>query len=241
MEKRNFIKLSILGLGSVLALPVFGKGKTQGLFNSPRKIDFSLPKLPYSYDALEPFIDAETMRLHHLEHHAGYADNFKKAVKEFGITGKSGREIISETSKYSDDIRNYGGGYVNHNIFWRTLSPNGGGSPKGKLLESLENEFGSFENFKKEFSDKVVASSGSGWVWLIYTPEKRLKTTVTENQDNPVMDIAEIKGRPLLLIDVWEHAYYLKYKNNKKDYVENYWKVVNWDIVEKKFEFFTSK
>lgn len=238
MDKREFLKISVFGLGSFFTLPLLGKGKTLTGMPVSKAVEFKLPELQYSYNALEPFIDAETMKLHHLNHHAAYAEKFSEAVKKARINGKNAREILAEVSKYSDEIRSNGGGYLNHKIFWRTLSPSGGGTPKGKLLEDINTRFGSFENFKKEFAQAAINSQGSGWIWLVYTNDRQLKITVTENQDNPMMDIAEVKGKPLLLLDVWEHAYYLKYQNSREEYVSNFWNVVDWKFIEKKYEFF---
>jgi superoxide dismutase, Fe-Mn family len=240
MHKREFIKLSTIGLGSLFAMPLFGKNSSGVLF--PRKIkEFKLPDLPYSYNALEPFMDEATLRLHHLNHHAGYTNKFNELVSHHGISGISARDILSKVSQYSDDIRNNGGGYLNHKLFWRTLSPDGGGAPHGKLLDVINKSFGSFEKFKTEFSNTAFDSMGSGWVWLILDDSGSLKITATENQDNPVMDTAEVKGRPLLLLDLWEHAYYLQYKDSREKYVENFWNFVNWEFIEKKYEYLSVK
>ncbi|MBN2212667.1 MAG: superoxide dismutase [Bacteroidales bacterium] len=195
--------------------------------------EFKLPELPYAYDALEPYFDAETMKIHHTKHHAGYAAKFNTAVEEAGITGKNAREILSMVSQYPEAVRNNGGGYFNHKLFWKVLTP-GGGQPKEELSAAINGTFGSFENFRNEFSKAAVTLFGSGWAWLILS-EGKLKITTTYNQDSPVMDIAEVKGIPLLMIDVWEHAYYLKYQNRRADYVEAFWNIVNWDFVSKKY------
>ena len=238
MDKRNFIKTAAFGLGGFIALNSLDMNKklTRKLFRRKRNTEFKLPELPYAYDALEPYIDAETMHLHHDKHHAGYTAKFNAAVKEAGIEGKNDREILLEISKYPLSVRNNGGGYFNHKLFWRVLSPAGGGMPKGKLFEDIESEFGSFDEFKNKFSAAAKTLFGSGWVWLILTDDKKLLITATQNQDSPVMDIAEVKGRPLLLIDIWEHAYYLKYQNRRSDYVDAFWNIVNWEFIGKKYD-----
>jgi Fe-Mn family superoxide dismutase len=193
-----------------------------------------LPELPYAYDALEPYIDAETMKVHHTKHHAGYAAKFNAAVKKAGITGKNAREILSEASRYPDAVVNNGGGFLNHRLFWMVLSPKGGGIPDGELLNAINDAFGSFEKFRDEFSGAARTLFGSGWVWLILA-EGKLRITATQNQDSPLMDTAEVKGTPLLLIDVWEHAYYLKYQNRRAEYINAFWNIVNWEFVSKKY------
>jgi Fe-Mn family superoxide dismutase len=224
------------GIGGLISYPLFANGKMQRFLNKgyePK--EFKLPELPYSYDALEPYIDTETMTIHHSKHHAAYTEKFNAAVKEAGITGKNAREILKEVSKYPVAVRNYGGGYFNHKMFWKIMSPKGGGMPTGDLLETINRNFGTFENFKNEFSTAAKQVFGSGWTWLIVSDGK-LKVTPTPNQDNPIMDIAEVKGSPVLCIDVWEHAYYLKYQNRRADYIDAFWNVINWDMVSTKFK-----
>ncbi|MCF8379378.1 MAG: superoxide dismutase [Bacteroidales bacterium] len=191
--------------------------------------------LGYEYDALEPYIDAKTMELHYSKHHAGYTAKFNAAAKEAGINGLPVREIFANVSKYSSAIRNNGGGYYNHNLFWKVMSPDGGGQPDGELMGAIEKEFGSFESFKEQFSKAAATVFGSGWAWLILQDGK-LKITQTSNQDNPLMDICAEKGYPLLTIDVWEHAYYLNYQNMRTDYITAFWNVVNWEEVGKRFK-----
>jgi len=235
MDKRTFLKTGAVGLGGLFTFSSLYAGKiVRKILKQDPVREFKLPELPYAYDALEPYIDTETMKLHHTKHHAGYTAKFNAAVKEAGITGKNAKEILSEVSLYSDAVKNNGGGYFNHKLFWRVLSPDGGGEPDGELLNAIKTDFGSFEKFKDEFSQAAKTLFGSGWAWLILS-EGRLKVTATRNQDSPVMDIAEVKGTPLLLIDVWEHAYYLKYQNRRAEYVDAFWNIVNWEFISKKY------
>jgi len=192
---------------------------------------FEFPALPYSYDALEPYIDKATMEIHYDRHFRAYYTNFVKAVNENNLNGKSLEEIFSYVSKYPAAIRNHGGGYYNHSLFWNIMAPNAGGKPEGKLLEDIEKTFGSFENFTKEFEKAASTQFGSGWAWLVVDENNQLFVLQLPNQDNPLMDISPKKGTPILAIDVWEHAYYLKYQNKRTDYIANFWKVVNWKKV----------
>jgi len=197
---------------------------------------FELPKLPYAYDALEPHIDARTMEIHHSKHHAGYTTNLNAAIAGTELEGQSIENILANISKHSIAVRNNGGGFFNHDLFWNVMSPNGGGKPSGVLLKAIENAFGSFEAFKEEFSKAAATRFGSGWAWLIKTSEGKLVVSSTPNQDNPLMDIAEVKGTPVLGLDVWEHAYYLKFQNRRPDYISVFWEVVNWEEVAKRFQ-----
>lgn len=234
MDKRSFLKKSaILGVGGSLAASLPGTSKAAGMIlqGNHGKKGFVQPKLGYSYDALEPNIDAMTMEVHYSKHHAGYTKKFNTAVNESGLTDLSVKKIFSKVSQYSDGVRNNGGGFYNHNLFWKSMSPKGGGEPEGDLLKALEKDFGSYEKFREVFSIAAASRFGSGWAWLIKTPEGGLKVTSTPNQDNPLMDIAKVKGKPLLTIDVWEHAYYLKYQNRRTDYISAFWNIVDWDRV----------
>ncbi|MFC2115271.1 superoxide dismutase [Bacteroidota bacterium] len=237
MDKRTFLKNSaILGIGGALMGTVPGTLKAANMI-SPNNYGedlFKLPDLDYSYDALEPHIDAMTMEVHHSKHHAGYTRKFNAAVKEAGLGETSIMDMFHGISKHPAGIRNNGGGYYNHKLFWKGMSPKGGGAPKGDLLKALEKSFGSFDKFRESFSSAAATRFGSGWAWLVKT-ETGLKVTSTPNQDNPLMDIAEVQGFPLLTIDVWEHAYYLKYQNRRTDYIAAFWNVVNWDFVSKRF------
>ncbi len=235
MNKRSFIKTSLAGIGGLISLPLLAKGRSAGIFKKDEQKEFKLPELPYAYNDLEPFIDGKTISVHHSMHHAAYTNKFNAAVKEAGITGKNAREILKEVSKYPASVRNNGGGYLNHKLYWKIMSPAGGGMPEGELLDAIKRDFGTFEDFKNEFSDAAKKLFGSGWTWLIVS-DGRLVITSTSNQDNPIMDIAEVKGYPVFCIDVWEHAYYLKYQNRRAEYVDAFWNIVNWDMVSKKFK-----
>lgn len=192
---------------------------------------FELPKLDYAYNALEPNIDALTMEIHHTKHHAAYTNNLNAALEGTPNAGKSIEELLAGISKLSVAIRNNGGGYYNHNLFWKVIGPNGGGKPSGDLLAAIEKNFGSFDAFKEEFAKAAATRFGSGWAWLVKQADGKLVITSTPNQDNPLMDIAEVKGTPILALDVWEHAYYLKYQNRRPDYISAFWNVVNWNEV----------
>jgi Fe-Mn family superoxide dismutase len=199
-------------------------------------MSFELPKLNYSYDALEPYIDARTMEIHHTKHHAGYTSNLNNAIQGTSLEGKSIEEILGSISSASVAIRNNGGGFYNHNLFWEVMGPNGTGSPSGELLAAVQKEFGSFDSFKEKFNNAAATRFGSGWAWLIKTASGELVVSSTPNQDNPLMDIAEVKGTPILGLDVWEHAYYLKYQNRRPEYIGAFWNVVNWEEVSRRFK-----
>jgi superoxide dismutase, Fe-Mn family len=190
---------------------------------------FELPKLKYSYDALEPYIDSMTMEIHHTKHHGAYTKNLNNAISDTEAEKLPIADILKNISKYPLSVRNNGGGYYNHNLFWEILKPEGGGQPEGELLKAIEKDFGSFENFRQSFNNAAAGRFGSGWAWLVKNHEGKLVVTSTPNQDNPLMDIAEIKGTPILGLDVWEHAYYLKYQNKRPEYIEAFWNLVNWD------------
>ena len=196
---------------------------------------FELPNLPYPSNALEPNIDQQTMEIHHGRHHKGYTDNLNKAIQGTDMENKSIEEILKNVSG-NNAVRNNGGGYYNHNLFWAVMSPKGGGQPTGAVAEAINKKFGSFDKFKEEFSNAAATRFGSGWAWLIVTNNGEVDVTSTQNQDNPLMDVAEKKGTPILGLDVWEHAYYLKYQNKRVDYVGNWWNVVNWEEVNRRYE-----
>lgn len=196
---------------------------------------FELPQLPYAFDALEPYIDKQTMEIHHDKHHGGYVNNLNKAVEGTDLEGKSLEDLLKSVSKYPAAVRNNGGGHFNHSLFWTVMKKGGGGLPSGKLAEAINSAFGSFEEFKSKFANAAATRFGSGWAWLI-SSDGKLDITSTPNQDNPLMDVAEKKGTPILGLDVWEHAYYLKYQNKRPDYVSNWWNVVNWEEAAKKFD-----
>jgi Fe-Mn family superoxide dismutase len=196
---------------------------------------FSLPALPYSHDALEPHIDTTTMQIHHGKHHQAYVDNLNKAIAGTPNENKSIEELVAAAGSISPAVRNNGGGHWNHTFFWETLAPNAGGAPSGKVAEAINSTFGSFDAFKEKLNAAGVARFGSGWAWLI-VKDGKLEITSTPNQDNPLMDVAEAKGTPLLGVDVWEHAYYLKYQNRRAEYLAAFWNVVNWNKVNERFE-----
>ena len=195
---------------------------------------FTLPALPYAYDALEPYIDTTTMQIHHGKHHQAYVDNLNKAIAGTPNENKSLEELVASAGSISPAVRNNGGGHWNHTFFWESLGPNAGGTPTGKLAEAISSTFGSFDAFKEKFNNAGMTRFGSGWAWLI-AQHGKLVVASTPNQDNPLMDVAEVKGVPVLGLDVWEHAYYLKYQNRRPDYVAAFWNAVNWDEAAKRF------
>jgi Fe-Mn family superoxide dismutase len=197
---------------------------------------FKLPALPYDKDALEPHIDAKTMEIHHDKHHAGYTKKLNAAIEGTSLEGKSIEDILAQVSKHSSGVRNNGGGFYNHSLFWTVMGPNGGGKPSGALASAIDKHFGSFDKFKDEFQNAGGSQFGSGWAWLIVDGSKKLAVTNTPNQDNPLMDVADVKGTPILGVDVWEHAYYLNYQNRRPDYLEAFFNVINWDEVSKRFD-----
>ena len=194
---------------------------------------FTLSPLPYAYEALEPHIDAQTMQIHHGKHHQAYIDNLNKAIAGSEHESKSIEELVKHAGSISVAVRNNGGGHWNHTFFWESMAPNACGAPSGKIAAAIDTAFGSFDAFKEKFSQAGMTRFGSGWAWLILKDGK-LEITSTPNQDNPLMEIAEVKGTPLLGADVWEHAYYLKYQNKRADYLAAFWNVVNWKVVEER-------
>jgi len=236
MKRRNFI--SSIGLLTVAA----GFRKIEGVTNKLNKSinrsnimsKFELAPLPYAFSALEPHIDAKTMEIHHDKHHAAYVNNLNKAVEGTPLEGKSLEDLFKNISKAPVAVRNNGGGVYNHNLYWEVMGPGRGGEPKGPLGEAIKSTFGSFDKFKELFSNAGATRFGSGWAWLVAS-EGKLLITSSPNQDNPLMDLSEVKGYPLLCLDVWEHAYYLHYQNRRPDYISAWWNVVNWDEVAKRF------
>ena len=192
---------------------------------------FELSPLPYSFDALQPHIDAKTMEIHHGKHHQAYVTNLNNALAGTEAEKVSIVEICKNISKYPVAVRNNGGGHYNHDLFWNCMSPNAGGNPAGDLAQAIDKYFGNFEEFKKQFSTAAATRFGSGWAWLVVKDDKSLAVCSTANQDNPLMDIAEVKGTPILGIDVWEHAYYLNYQNRRPDYIAAFWNVIDWNKV----------
>ena len=191
---------------------------------------FELPALSYDFNALEPHIDAKTMEIHHDKHHAAYVTNLNNAVKDTDAAALSIEDICKNISKYPMPVRNNGGGHYNHSLFWEIIGPGKGGVPSGDLSAAIAATFGSFDEFKTQFAAAATTRFGSGWAWLV-VHEGKLVITSTPNQDNPLMDVADVKGRPILGLDVWEHAYYLNYQNRRPDYIAAFWNVVNWDKV----------
>ncbi len=191
-------------------------------------MNFEFAELPYSYDALEPHIDKQTMEIHHTKHHKAYFDKFTGALAGTEYEGKSIEDIFKNISKAPAVIRNNGGGFYNHNLFWQVMSPKGGGSPTGEIAEAINKSFGSFENFKTKFNEAATNRFGSGWAWLCVEKDKSLTICSTPNQDNPLMDVVECNGKPIMGLDVWEHAYYLKYQNRRPEYITAFWNVINW-------------
>jgi len=195
---------------------------------------FTLPALPYAHDALEPHFDKLTMEIHHGKHHQAYVDNLNKAIAGTAHENKTIEEIVAQAGTISAAVRNNGGGHWNHTFFWESLSPNAGGEPTGALAEAINEAFGSFAEMKEKFNQAGITRFGSGWAWLI-NADGKLAICSTPNQDNPLMDVAETKGTPILGADVWEHAYYLKYQNKRADYLSAFWNLVNWDKVSERF------
>jgi superoxide dismutase, Fe-Mn family len=196
---------------------------------------FTLPALPYAFNALEPHIDARTMEIHHGKHHNAYVTNLNNAIAGTDAEKLSIEEICKNISKYPAAVRNNGGGHYNHSLFWILMAPNAGGKPGGELADAINAAFTSFDEFKTKFAAAGTGRFGSGWAWLIKDGSGKLQITSTPNQDNPLMDVAEAKGTPLLGLDVWEHAYYLNYQNRRPDYITAFWNVVNWSEVAKRF------
>jgi Fe-Mn family superoxide dismutase len=197
---------------------------------------FELPKLAYAYNALEPYIDAMTMEIHHTKHHAAYTNNLNAAVAGTELEKLSIEDLLKNISKHPLAVRNNGGGFYNHSLFWTFLAPNAGGQPKADLLDAINRNFGTFDKFKEDFTKAAATRFGSGWAWLIKDNSGKLVIGSSGNQDNPLMDISELKGTPILALDVWEHAYYLKYQNRRPDYISAFWNVVNWEEVSRRLK-----
>jgi Fe-Mn family superoxide dismutase len=237
MNRRKFI-YSIAAISAASAIEPFAKS----IYNISNKNErsknimakFELPALPYGYDALEPYIDKMTMEIHHDKHHAAYVNNLNKAVEGTEMASKTLDELIMNVSKYPMAVRNNGGGHWNHSLFWTLMKKSGGGEPSGPLADAIKSSFGTFGEFKTQFSNAGATRFGSGWAWLVVQNGK-LVIGSTPNQDNPLMDVSELKGTPVLGLDVWEHAYYLKYQNKRPEYIENWWNVINWAEASKRF------
>lgn len=238
MNKREFLKSSLLGVGAtLLSTSVFSSSIMSGKKgNTLQSGDlFEQPPLGYAFDALEPYIDARTMEIHYTKHHAAYTKNLNDQLAKLSSHPKSIVHIFEHITQYPVAVRNNGGGYYNHNLFWKIIAPGGSREPSAELKRALESAFGSFDNFKKVFIEKAMGVFGSGWAWLIKTP-LGLKITTTANQDNPLMETETERGIPILMVDVWEHAYYLKYQNRRREYLEAFWQVINWDQVQHYFQ-----
>lgn len=236
---RTFTLTAAAAIAFLSAVPVLA-GVTPAAF-APAKVSapasaFSLPDLPYAYEALEPAIDAETMRIHHGRHHKAYVDNLNAAVAaDPALAGVSIGDLMGRVSTLPVAIRNNGGGHWNHSLFWTLMAPVGqGGEPSAELSAAITRDFGSMDAFKTAFNRAATTRFGSGWAWLIVR-DGRLQITSTANQDNPLMDVAEVRGAPILAVDVWEHAYYLRYQNKRADYLNAWWTVVNWNMVNRLF------
>lgn len=224
--------MGLVGTGILASSCAVAKGNPAGIFLT----SFAQTPLRYDFSALAPVIDAMTMEIHYTKHAAAYASNLAGAATEEKVdTSKPLENVLSSISKYSTKMRNNGGGHYNHELFWNIMSPNAGGEPEGKLAEAITSSFGSYETFTTEFENAAKTRFGSGWAWLSVSADKKLVVSSTPNQDNPLMDVAEVKGIPILGIDVWEHAYYLNYQNRRPDYVSAFWKVVNWSKVSERF------
>jgi Fe-Mn family superoxide dismutase len=242
-NRRKFISQTVkgglaMGIGLSAVAPLVSCAATKKTIKAASNTGFDQQPLPYAYNALEDVIDAMTMEIHYSKHAAAYSKNVKDAAaaEKVDIT-KPLEEILASISKYSAKMRNNGGGHYNHEMFWQCMRPKKENNmPSGKLLEAIEKQFFSFDNFKKQFTEFGKNRFGSGWAWMYINKENVLMIGSTINQDNPLMDVAEIKGFPLLGLDVWEHAYYLKYQNKRADYIDAWWKVVNWDYVQQRME-----
>ncbi|MCW3461849.1 superoxide dismutase [Chitinophaga nivalis] len=238
MNKREFLRLTSLAGAAVLSAPLSSlatTGFSPKPFLADPKAPFVLPALPYAFDALEPNIDRQTMEIHHDKHHAAYVKNLNDAVNGTTFASLTLEQILRRITYKDNAIRNNGGGHYNHSLFWTLLSPNKT-NPSDKLKGLISKAFGSWEQFQQQFNDAAKTQFGSGWAWLIVTPGKKLAVINTPNQDNPLMqNIVKQRGTPILALDVWEHAYYLKYQNKRPDYINAFWNVINWDEVEKRY------
>jgi len=233
-SRRQFIKQTGKASIAMASMPLI---HTLGVLPINQEINFQQIPLPYAYNALEPFIDAMTMEIHHTKHAAGYTKNLNDAcvAEKVDIKTTSITSLLASISKYSTKMRNNAGGHYNHELFWQSMQPAPASMPTGSLAKAIEKSFGTFADFQKAFSEAAKNRFGSGWAWLIINQKKELAICSTANQDNPLMDIAEVKGYPLLGLDVWEHAYYLKYQNKRADYINNWWNLVNWKFVEERY------
>lgn len=241
MEKRTFLKLTGIVTAGTMISPIIGcntaTDQKNGTSNRESVVkDFTLPKLGFAHSALAPAIDTKTMEIHHGKHHAGYVRKLNAALKDSSFAGKSLETILSKVTKNDTAIRNNGGGHYNHSLFWSILGPANGALPTGKLADAIARDFGSFEKFKAQLHKAGKTVFGSGWAWLCVDNQNKLFVTATPNQDNPLMTkLVKRTGTPILGVDVWEHAYYLNYQNRRGDYLTNFFKVINWEAVENRF------
>ena len=233
-SRRQFIKQTGKASIAMASMPLM---HTLGVLPINQEVNFQQIPLPYAYNALEPFIDAMTMEIHHTKHAAGYTKNLNDAcvAEKVDVKTTSITSLLASISKYSTKMRNNAGGHYNHELFWQSMQPAPASMPTGSLAKAIEKSFGTFADFQKAFSEAAKNRFGSGWAWLIINEKKELAICSSGNQDNPLMDIAEVKGYPLLGLDVWEHAYYLKYQNKRADYINNWWNLVNWKFVEERY------
>ncbi len=240
MKLKNIITLSIIAVATTFSAGVVYAQK-KGAYGKPSEVKanegaFKIVTLPYAYNAVEKYIDAETMFIHFSKHYVGYLNNLNKAVAGTPQAGMSIEELLRTLDMSNGALRNNAGGYYNHNMYFDNISPKGGGVPQGDLGAAINRDFGSFENFKKAFAEAGAKRFGSGWAWLIVKTDGRLAVVSTANQDNPLMPTLEVSGTPILAMDVWEHAYYLKYQNKRNDYIENFFNVIDWGKVAKRYE-----
>jgi Fe-Mn family superoxide dismutase len=237
MERRKFLKSAGLVAAAAYVSPKILANEKSSVASSVADNSQALefPALPYAYDALEPYIDARTMEIHYDKHHRAYFTNFVNAIKGTALEGMAITEIFASMSKQTDAVRNNSGGFYNHTIFWNNLGK-GSAGPSSELSAAITKTFGSFDKFKESFNTAAKTRFGSGWAWLYLNSDKTLAIGSTPNQDNPLMDVSPVKGTPLLTLDVWEHAYYLKYQNKRADYIDAFWNVVNWDEVNKRYQ-----
>jgi superoxide dismutase, Fe-Mn family len=238
MERREFIKSAGLATAATYFSSKVLAGGTAGILNSAAEdgvLAPEFPALPYAYNALEPYIDARTMEIHYDKHHRAYYTNFMNAIKGTPLENMAIEEIFATISKQTEAIRNNGGGYFNHIFFWNSLIA-GSAGPSAELSTALTKSFGSMDKFKETFTNAAKTRFGSGWAWLCLNADKTLAVGSTPNQDNPLMDISPLKGKPLLTLDVWEHAYYLKYQNKRADYIDAFWNIVNWEEIDKRYQ-----
>jgi Fe-Mn family superoxide dismutase len=232
MERRAFLKSAGLFTASLTLAPKVMSMQQQA--SAPASA-VSFPPLPFAYDALEPYIDAQTMELHYDKHHRAYFTNYINAIKGTPADGKKPEELFAGMSDFPDAVRNNGGGLYNHTFFWNNLGK-GSKGPSAQLMDAINQSFGSFDKFREAFSNAAKTRFGSGWAWLVKKQDGKLEVGNTPNQDNPLMSISTLRGTPLLTLDVWEHAYYLKYQNRRPEYIEAFWNIVNWSEVEKRFK-----